>query len=274
MSGGITENRARLDSSAASVRSVFDARTVGSSHRRLAELLEPGQSVLDAGCGTGAITKGIAEAVGQEGRVVGIDNNDGLISYARETFGGQEQEPLAFETADIHYLPYRNEFDIVTTARVLQWLADPRQALGQLIEAAKPGGRVIVLDYNHDKISWQPEPPPSMKAFYASFLKWRSDAGMRNGIADELPGVFADLGLVDIRSSEQHEIVMREDGNFLQQAGIWADVAATRGVQMVADGYLSEQERAAAEIEYRQWVQTEAVSQTMYMLAVEGVKPE
>ncbi|MCY9589768.1 methyltransferase domain-containing protein [Paenibacillus chitinolyticus] len=272
MSGGITENRARLDSSAASVRSVFDARTVGSSHRRLAELLEPGQSVLDAGCGTGAITKGIAEAVGQEGRVVGIDNNDGLISYARETFGGQET--LAFETADIHYLPYRNEFDIVTTARVLQWLADPRQALGQLIEAAKPGGRVIVLDYNHDKISWQPEPPPSMKAFYAAFLKWRSDAGMRNGIADELPGVFADLGLVEIQSSEQHEIVMREDGNFLQQAGIWADVAATRGVQMVADGYLSEQERAAAETEYRQWVQTEAVSQTMYMLAVEGVKPE
>jgi hypothetical protein len=47
----------------------------------------------------------------------------------------------------------------------------------------KPGGTVSILDYNHEALEWQPQPPVSMQRFYATFLRWRGDAGMNNHIA-------------------------------------------------------------------------------------------
>jgi ubiquinone/menaquinone biosynthesis C-methylase UbiE len=44
----------------------------GAAHGRLAQLLLPGMSVPDIGCGSGAITAGIADAVGPSGTVVGV----------------------------------------------------------------------------------------------------------------------------------------------------------------------------------------------------------
>lgn len=67
----------------AGTRAVLDARSLAASHRQLAALLRPGLAVLDVGCGTGAITRGIAEAVAPGGRAVGLDVNAGMIESAR-----------------------------------------------------------------------------------------------------------------------------------------------------------------------------------------------
>src|SRR5690606_22310667 len=64
---------------------------------------------------------------------------------------------LTFRAGDIYDLEFRSEFDIVTCARVLQWLSRPRAALDSLIRAAVSGGRVRVLDYNHEKAAWEPD---------------------------------------------------------------------------------------------------------------------
>ncbi|MBI3301586.1 MAG: methyltransferase domain-containing protein [Deltaproteobacteria bacterium] len=58
---------------------LLNTRSLPTAHRRLAELLQPGLTVLDVGCGTGAITSGIAQIVAPHGRVVGIDINPHLI---------------------------------------------------------------------------------------------------------------------------------------------------------------------------------------------------
>src|SRR5207244_2921038 len=62
---------------------ILSARSLATAHRRLAELLRPGLRVLDVGCGPGAITRGIADAVGPAGRVVGVDLHPQLIAEAR-----------------------------------------------------------------------------------------------------------------------------------------------------------------------------------------------
>ena len=250
---------------------ILDARSLATAHRRLAEILRPGMSVLDVGCGTGAITRGIAEAVGPSGRVVGVDVNPGLIARARQAHDGVPG--LSFEVADLFGLPYQGEFDVVTAARVLQWLADPLAALRGLTRAAKPGGLCLVLDYDHGRATWEPEPPEGMRAFYAAFLHWRAEAGMDNALADHLPALFAAAGLEDAASTVQDEVSRRGDPDFSARLGIWAEVAATRGHQMVADGAISEAERARAEAEYREWIAREARSQTLYLRAVEGRRP-
>jgi len=250
---------------------VLNARSLTTAHRRLAQLLRPGLAVLDVGSGTGAITRGIAEAVGPNGRAVGVDVHTGLIEEARRLH--DDVPGLSFETADVYNLPFHDLFDIVTAARVLQWLANPFAALQQIAAASKPGGKVVILEYNHEKIAWQPQPPVSMQEFYRAFLRWRADAGMDNAIADHLAEIFARVGLTDIFATPQPELTRRGDSDFVTRISIWAEVAASRGHQMVADGVVSEELRAAAEMDYRKWITETAESQTMYLLAVEGLRP-
>lgn len=260
-------NRAELSGK---LTNVLDSRSLSTSHKRLAEMLSKGMSVLDVGCGTGAITRGIAEAVGPNGRVVGIDSSQSLIEKSRQTHGSVPG--LTFETGDIYKLPYQGEFDIVTSSRVLIWLDKPLKALQSLVKATKIGGRVLIADYNHEKISWEPQPPASMLQFYSAYLKWRADAGMDNAIADRLTHLFAQTGLSDITITPQHEVIRLDAPDFPSRIAIWADTASSRGPQMERDGYLTESEYLLVEKEYREWMLQEAQSLFMYMLAVEGVR--
>ncbi|PZM63148.1 class I SAM-dependent methyltransferase [Paenibacillus dendritiformis] len=249
---------------------VLDARSLTRSHGRLAEILEEGMTVLDVGCGTGAITRGIAEAVGPHGRVVGVDSNPALIAKARQAHGGTPG--LTFEAGDVYQLAYDTEFDIVTSARVLIWLSDPLRALKRMTAAANIGGRIVTADYNHEKIEWAPQPPASMLSFYSAYLQWRSDAGMDNAIADHLPDLFRKSGLGEIVVTPQHEVAKRTDPDFHTRIGIWADTASSRGAQMARDGYITDREYRIAEEQYRVWIKEQAVSLSMYMLTVEGVR--
>lgn len=263
----IAQNRAELSGK---LTNVLDSRSLTNSYKRLAEILTEGMTVLDVGCGTGAITRGIAEAVGPPGRVVGIDSNPNLIARARQAY--DEIPGLTFETGDIYNLNYEGQFDIVTSSRVLIWLSDPLKALEMMKSAAKMGGRILIADYNHEKISWNPEPPSSMLSFYFAYLKWRSDAGMDNSIADNLSQMFQKVGIKEISITPQHEISKRTNLDFQTRIGIWADTASSRGPQMERDGFITEKEYVKAEKEYREWMIQYAQSLTMYMLAVEGVK--
>ena len=200
----IAWNRAELSGK---LTNVLDSRSLESSHKRLAGILTEGMAVLDVGCGTGAITRGIAEAVGPNGLVIGIDNNPSLIEKARKNHG--EIPGLFFEIGDSYNLPYDQQFDIVTSSRLLIWLSDPFKALKMMTTAAKVGGRILIVDYNHEKISWEPQPPSSMLNFYSAYLKWRSEAGMDNSIADNLPEMFQKLGLKDITIIPHHEVIKK-----------------------------------------------------------------
>src|SRR5688500_8868354 len=134
--------------------SILDRRSLTSGHRQLAALLRPGLKVLDVGCGTGAITSDVAEAVGPGGLAVGTDVNHGLLQRARERTAARPG--LHFARADIFAMPFEPAFDIVTAARVLQWLARPADAVAAMARVTTPGGLVLVLDYDHEAIRWTP----------------------------------------------------------------------------------------------------------------------
>ena len=267
MSDGLAEKRAAQP---AATGAILDRRSLAASHRRLAEILRPGLSVLDVGCGTGSITRGIAMAVGPTGRVVGVDVNVAFIEKARQAHGGVPG--LSFEVRDIRTAPLSETFDVVTASRTLGWLADPEGMLRAMVAATRPGGIVIALEYNQDKIEWTPQPPGSMSRFYTAFRRWRGESGMDNEMADHLATLFERAGLEKLAVTEQHEIATRGEPGFAEQAGVWSDVAASRGHQLVADGAITERERSLAETEYRRWVETTAERQLMYMLAAEGTR--
>jgi SAM-dependent methyltransferase len=247
---------------------ILDRRTLQRDHRYLAGLLRPGLSVLDVGCGTGAITAGIAQAVGPLGSVTGVDRDAGLLKIARRSHAGLPT--LHFEEGDATSLAFLNRFDIVTAARTLQWISDPRQAVLGMKQAARPSGLLVVLDYNHALNQWAPDPPAGFKNFYRAFLAWREAHGWDNQMANRLPELFRSAGLLDVESHPQDEVAQRGQPDFAEQAALWSRVIENVGGQIVREEFLSESQLREAGQRYRVWAESELVTQRLAMRTVLG----
>jgi SAM-dependent methyltransferase len=260
----------RIHRDSQSSTNIFDNRTLEKDYHTLIPLLEPGMRVLDVGCGTGAISSGIARRVAPKGFVIGLDNTAFFIDSGKETY--RHVSNLELVHADLFNYHPKHQFDLVVAARVIQWLSQPREALRKLISFLKPGGHLSILDYNHEALEWKPMPPVSMRMFYRGFLNWREDAGMDNRIADNLAVHFAELGFHDIEVFNSDEHYRRRDENFIDRVGIWSKVA---GLKQVADeGYVTEAIRLKAIEEYDAWVKTEAEEMTMKLKEVRGRVPD
>jgi trans-aconitate methyltransferase len=97
---------------------------------------QPGERILDVGCGTGQLTAEIGRA-GAE--TVGIDSSQSMISQARNNF-----PELSFDVQDVCHLPYREEFDAVFSNAALHWVERADDAAEAMSRALKPGGRLVV----------------------------------------------------------------------------------------------------------------------------------
>lgn len=250
---------------------VLGRRTLQHDHRCLAALLRPGMKVLDVGCGTGSITAGIAQAVGESGLAVGIDRDETLLEIARTQHGAIPQ--LRFESGDATDLPYRAGFDVVTAARVLQWIPQPGRVVEQMRRAARGGGTVVVLDYNHAASSWEPEPPREFRLFYDSFLAWRRANGWDNLLGDRLPGPFRDAGLLDIRYENQDEITRRGEPGFEERVRLWADVIESMGSHLAGEGLCTELQLLEARQAYESFLRDGLVRQILSLRAALGGVP-
>jgi ubiquinone/menaquinone biosynthesis C-methylase UbiE len=248
---------------------LFDERSLANDYATLVSALTPGLRVLDVGCGTGAISKDIAAKVGSAGHVTGIDNTEFFIQSGKETYADVKNLELIY--TDLFAYQPEEKFDLIVAARVLQWLNNPVEALKKMYALLKPGGVVSILDYNHEALEWQPQPPPSMLRFYATFLRWRGDAGMNNHIAEDLPRYFTEAGFTAIAQFNADEVYRKGESNFVRKAGIWASVAQSK--QMVDEGYIDDELRLLAIDEYTEWVATDAERMTMKLKEIRGTKP-
>jgi len=248
---------------------ILNRRTVERDHRGLLDHLRAGLHVLDIGCGTGSITAGIARMVTPDGAVTGIDRDASLLDLARRQHAGVTG--LRFEQQDVLNLSYQSQFDVVTAARVVQWIDDPPAALRGMKTAAKPGGLVVVLDYNHAENAWEPEPPQPFRTFYKAFLDWRAANRWSNQIAAELPALFRDAAIEVLRIENSDEIALCGEAGFEQAASLWADVAASLGPTIVAAGHLNEAQRQEAALAYREWVADGLQRQKLCLRTVSGI---
>lgn len=247
---------------------VLDSRTLQKDYPALIPLLKNGLRVLDMGCGTGAISKGIAEMVGKNGYVVAIDSSEHLITKGKKDW--KSITNLELIAVDLFEYEPEEKFDLIVSARVLQWLSNPEEALIKCKEFLKPGGQISVLDYNHTMLEWKLEPPESMKQFYKAFLNWRADAGMDNEMAEHLPEHFKKAGFHSIEILPSDEVYQKGEDNFIDKAGIWLHVASLRGPQIVQKGYIIEEERLQAIEDYDIWIKNEAKSMIMKLNEIRG----
>lgn len=96
---------------------------------------QPGERVLDVGCGTGHLTQKIADAGAQ---VVGVDASAAMIAEARRNF-----PELRFEVADATAMRFDEPFDAIFSNAALHWVKPPEAAIERMAAALKPGGRLV-----------------------------------------------------------------------------------------------------------------------------------
>ena len=247
---------------------ILDRRTLARDHRRLAATLRPGMAVLDVGAGTGAITADIARAVGPSGSALGIDRDESMIRLARERHG--DVANLAFEQRDVLELGDEARFDVVTAARALQWIERPALALERMYAATRPGGQVVVLEYTHADLVWEPEPPGAVRRFYDAFLAWRDANGWDNRIGDHLAGMLAAAGFHDVVESVEDEVAVREQPGFDDALALWRQVMESMGPTIVAAGFLARTDLELALGAHRAWSERDARVQRMVLRAADG----
>jgi len=246
--------------------SIFNNRSLTSDYRTLVPILKEGMNVLDVGCGTGAISKGIAEAVGQSGSVIGIDVTKKFIESGKKAF--ESISNLELKHADILDFTTDEKFDLITAARTLQWMSHPKEALMKMKTLLKPNGQISILDYNHEALELIPEPPKSFQFFYQQWLKWRADAGMNNRIAEDLPTYFEEVGMTSIEVFNSNEIYKKGDTIFEHKIAIWKKVA--NSVQVVEEGYISKSDQLKAIEDYSDWMKNDALKMVMKLKEVRG----
>jgi ubiquinone/menaquinone biosynthesis C-methylase UbiE len=108
--------------------------------------LEPGDTVVEMGCGTGANVPHLRERVGPEGRVVGVDFTKGMLDRARDRIGREGWENVHLVRGDAAEIGFRGEVDAVFATFVVGMLADPAAAVDRWADLLAPGGRLALLD--------------------------------------------------------------------------------------------------------------------------------
>ena len=111
--------------------------------------LQPGESVLDVGCGTGGLAMAAKRRVGGTGEVHGVDASPEMIARANAK---PRRAGLAarFEIALAESLPFPDaRFDVVLSTVMLHHLprAVREQSVREMARVLRPGGRVLVVDF-------------------------------------------------------------------------------------------------------------------------------
>jgi SAM-dependent methyltransferase len=112
--------------------------------------LRSGGSVLDVGCGTGALARRLAAAGYQ---VTGADPSEGMLDVMRE-----RSPELRAVRASGTELPFEGDsFDVVLSVATFHHIAEPdavRRTLAEMTRVSRPGGRIVVWDHNPRNPYW------------------------------------------------------------------------------------------------------------------------
>jgi ubiquinone/menaquinone biosynthesis C-methylase UbiE len=223
---------------------------------REALAVKPGEAALDVGSGTGSEVVAFAEAVGRDGRAVGVDPNPAMLAIAASRAGSA---PAEFVEGTAYRLPFEDgSIDAVRCERVFQHLDDPVAATAEIARVLRPGGRVTLIDSDWATAITHPGDPDTV----AALTRWMLDQSANPYSGRRLRGLLtrAGLAVVDIGSQA---VIFDDD----------IDLFATALTRAVTAGVITEAQRATLETDLAAAAADGDYHRSVTMFAVLAHKP-
>lgn len=209
-------------------------RTAENSAAYLLPHLDPNAHLLDVGAGPGTITADLAQRVA---RVTATEIGEAELDLTRATIAERQITTVDFQVADVHRLPFDdNTFDVTHAHQVLQHVADPVQALREMVRVTRPGGIIAVRDSDYSAFTWWPAVPQ-----LDEWLRLYLDAARANGGEPDAGRRL--LSWAHAAGIEQVEAgsstwCFADEGDRAWWGGMWADRIVDSGIarQLVESG--------------------------------------
>lgn len=156
--------------------------------------IRPGMRVLDVGCGYGRVARLVAEILGGDGEVVGVDRDPSVLDRARE----DAPSNVRFVEADLH--PDDGEpFDAVVGRRVLKYQPDVIDAVRRLVGQLKPGGVIAFQEIDATMLPAAVEPLPLHREVHRWIWETLERKGTNLHMGFQLHPTFVAAGVTDVR---------------------------------------------------------------------------
>ncbi len=165
--------------------------------------IKPGDTVLDLGSGAGNDCFVARSAVGEDGRVIGVDFTPEMIAKAKENAKQLGFQNVEFRQGDIEALPMTsNLVDVVVSNCVLNLVPDKKKAISEILRVLKPGGHFSISD-----VVLRGELPAPLKEAAEMY------AGCVSGSIQEREylGIIHDLGFEQVTVQKRKPIVIPDD---------------------------------------------------------------
>ena len=179
-------------------RLIEQSRIYGDSTQRLCKRagITKGMRVLEIGSGAGDVALMLAELVGQEGQVVGVDVNSVILKTARQRATEAGMRNIQFIADDARTLAFVDKFDAIVGRFVLMYMADPGKAFAKLVTHLNPSG---ILAFQEPEYTLYPALSHPDTPLMNQLVKWILDVFEHSGahldMGIGLYRAFVDAGL-------------------------------------------------------------------------------
>jgi len=150
--------------------------------------LKAGMHVLDVGSGPGHQVYEIAQVIGSDGHIEGVDSAEASVEIGRRRCAGLENS--SFALGDAYSLPYDDgTFDAAMSSQVFEYLDDVPKALAEMFRVLKPGGRILIHGTGWGALLWHSGDPERMSRIMSIWDGHLADPRMPETMATKLKDV-------------------------------------------------------------------------------------